>query len=168
MRIEWTDGKTLALLAYRNAGMTAAQIAKEMGLTRNQVLGRIWRAEKPELYAMKQNLWTDRQKDIARRGALFKADLADICAELAKAGRTTTPLAVKRSNAYREGVAQAVAIEERLSHSFRDRHRHSQAVAAVEPEKNEQRAGTYRCPHFPNDRINLPIVKGYVGEQAHG
>lgn len=29
------------------------------------------------------------------------------------------------------------------------------------------KSGAYRCPHFPNERISLPVVKGYTPESAH-
>lgn len=44
----WTDERVAVLRKMRAEGGSAGQIAREMGLTRNAVIGKLWRMRKAE------------------------------------------------------------------------------------------------------------------------
>lgn len=162
VRSKWKEEHTQALASFKQSGLSASEIAKRMNLTRGQVLGRIYRMEHPYVPKVRATAWTHQQMEIVRRGALYGTCIDEICELLARAGREMKPKAIQDSRHYRLGLEQAKAVEKRMSHSMLDRARFAQAMAGQPEQKVAQRPGTYRCPHHPNDRINLAVVKGYT------
>lgn len=153
-RTDWNDGMVAALTAYDQAGMTCAQIAKEMGVTRNAILGKLWKIRNPQERKARVRGWTKEQIAIAYQGALDSESLSVLRHMLAETGREMSEDSIKNSEHYRLGRTVLAR---------------RQAEEVREPsEPAPIREGTYRWRHPEGAMISLPVVRGYTPEASHG